>query len=51
MAYRLIITEWAEKLLDNILYHMIYRLKNEQAALHLLDNMERICSRLESNPF
>lgn len=51
MAYKLIITERAEALLDNILYHIIYRLKNEQAAMHLLDSMERIYCRLESNPF
>ena len=37
MAYKLNITEHAEELLDNLVYHLIYRLKNKQAATHLLD--------------
>ena len=38
MAYKLNITEHADELLDNLLYHLIYRLKNEQAAEHLAAN-------------
>ena len=37
MAYKLNITERADELLDNLVYHLIYRLKNKQAAKHLLD--------------
>ena len=37
MAYKLNITERADELLDNLVYHLTYRLKNKQAAKHLLD--------------
>ena len=50
MAYRLNITEHAEELLDDIVYHLLFRLKNEQAARHLLDNIDCIYERLEENP-
>lgn len=50
MAYRLIITEHADKLIDNIMYHLLSRLKNEQAAKHLLDGITNIYDRLEENP-
>ena len=51
MAYRLNITEKAEDLLDNLLYYLIYQLKNEQAAKHLLESISKIYDRLEENPF
>lgn len=51
MAYRLNITEHADELLDNLMYHLIYRLKNKQAAKHLIDNIDNIYDRLETNPF
>ena len=51
MAYKLNVTEHADELLDRLIYHLIYRLKNEQAAKHLLDSMEVIYDRLEVNPF
>ena len=51
MAYKLIITEKAEELLDNLIYHLIYRLKNTPAAAHLFDSIDRIYDRLEENPF
>ena len=47
MAYKLIITEKAEELLDNLIYHLIYRLKNTQAAVHLFDSIDKIYDRLE----
>ena len=37
IAYKLNITERADELLDNLVYHLIYRLKNNQSATHLLD--------------
>ena len=37
MAYKINVTERADELLDNLVYHLIYRLKNKQAAMHLLD--------------
>ena len=51
MAYKLNVTEYADELLDNLVYHLIYRLKNEQAAKHLLDSIDVIYDRLEVNPF
>lgn len=50
MAYKLIVTEHADELLDNLVYHLIYRLKNQQAAEHLLNEIEDIYDRLEENP-
>lgn len=42
MAYKLNVTEHAGELLDNLVYHLIYRLKNEQAAQHLLNSIDSI---------
>ncbi len=50
MTYKLTITEHAEKLLDNILHYLLYQLKNEQAARHLLDEIDNVYDRLEENP-
>lgn len=50
MAYKLVITEHADDLLDRLVYHLIYCLKNEQAAKHLLDGVENVYSRLEIYP-
>ena len=51
MAYKLNVTEHAGGLLDNLVYHLVYRLKNEQAAKNLLDGIDSIYDRLEVNPF
>lgn len=51
MVYKLIITEHAVELLDELVYHLLYHLRNEQAAKHLLDEIERIYDRLEDNPY
>ena len=51
MVYNLVITEHAEQLLDNLVYYLVYRLKNEQAAIHLFDGVEKIYERLEKNPY
>ena len=50
MAYSLIVTEHADEPLDNILHYLIYQLKSEQAAAHLLDEINNIYDRLEENP-
>lgn len=50
MAYKLIITERADELLDNIVHYLLFRLKNEQAANHLLSEIDNIYDRLEENP-
>lgn len=50
MGYKLVISEYADELLNNLINYLIYRLKNEQAAKHLLDGMDRIYDRLETNP-
>ena len=51
MEYSLIITDWADELLDNIIFHLLYRLKNQQAASHLLDNVEKIYEFLKETPY
>ena len=51
IAYKLNITERADELLDNLVYHLIYRLKNKQAATHLLDCIDVIYDRLEGKSF
>lgn len=51
MAYKPIITEHAVELLDELVYHLLYHLRNEQAAKHLLDEIDRIYDRLEDNPY
>ena len=51
MVYKLVISEHANELLDNLVYYLLYRLKNEQAAKHLLDGIDDIFDRLETNPF
>ena len=34
MAYKLNVAEHADELLDNLVYHLVNRLKNKQAARH-----------------
>lgn len=54
MVYKLVISEHADELLDNLVYYLLYRLKSEQAARHLLDGIDGIdgiYDRLETNPF
>lgn len=48
MAYKLNVTEYADELLDNLVYHLIYRLKNKQAAKHLLNRIDVIYDRWRS---
>lgn len=50
MTYKLVITEHASELLDNIVFYLLYRLKNEQAVRHLLDGIDSVYDRLEENP-
>ena len=51
MAYKLVITERAEQLLDRLVYYLLFQIKNEQAAAHLLDEVSSIYERIEENPF
>lgn len=51
MTYNLIITENAEALLDDLVCYILYKLKNRQAAKHLLDEVEKIYERIEQNPY
>ena len=51
MAYKLNVTEHADELFDNLLYHLIYCLKNKEAAKRLIDSVKSIYDRLVENPF
>ena len=35
MVYKLNVTEHADELLDKLVYHLIYRLKNDQSSMHI----------------
>ena len=50
MAYKSIITDRAEELLDRLVCYLVYDLKNEQAASHLLNDISKIYDRIEDNP-
>jgi len=51
MVYSLKVSKHTEDLLDNILHYLLYNLNNKQAAQHLINNIENIYSRLESDPY
>lgn len=51
MAYRIFITEHADELIDSRVYYIINKLKNPQAAGHLLDGIDTIYGRLEWNQY
>ena len=51
MAYNLIVTDRADELIDERVYYLINRLKNSQAAGHLLDGISEVYDRLEDNPY
>ena len=42
MDYKLVISKHVDELLDNLVYYLLYRLKSEQAARHLLDGIDGI---------
>ena len=50
MQYKLITTERAEELLDNIMNYIINKLKNPQAAGNLLAEIEHVYDNLVCNP-
>ena len=50
MAYNLIVTEHADALIDRLAGYLAEKLHNPDAALHFLDEMEKIYTRLEENP-
>ncbi len=49
MTYKINVTAYTEKLLDNRVRHLIYSLKNEQTVKRLLDRIDSIYDRLEVN--
>ncbi|MBS6398156.1 MAG: type II toxin-antitoxin system RelE/ParE family toxin [Clostridiales bacterium] len=51
MAYRLIITDRAEELLDQLVNYILFKFRNEPAAKRLLDGIEQLYDRLEYNPY
>ena len=51
MDYNLFISERADQLFENCLRYLIYKLKNEQAAVHFLNETEKIYDRLRRNPY
>lgn len=51
MAYKLVITERAAELLDDLVLYLLQRLKSVQGAGHLLDSVSTVYDRLEENPY
>ena len=51
MTYKLIITERAERLVDNLVYYLLNNVKNKQAARHLIDSLQDIYDCLKENPY
>ncbi|WP_088227346.1 type II toxin-antitoxin system RelE/ParE family toxin [Desulfosporosinus sp. FKB] len=49
--YRLVVTELANEDLDNIISYIALQLDNPMAAATFLDEVERCCGFLKSNPF
>ncbi|MFV0362651.1 MAG: type II toxin-antitoxin system RelE/ParE family toxin [Suipraeoptans sp.] len=50
MDYRLIITREAEKQLDEIIDYICVKLNNNEAAMMLLDNIDKIYQNLVNIP-
>lgn len=50
MGYRLVVTDEMSRLLDKCVSYLLYTLKNEQAARHLLDSVSEVYDNLENNP-
>ena len=51
MEYKLVITETSKALLRKLVTYLSKELKSEQAATHLLNEVEKINNRLKDNPF
>lgn len=51
MGYKIHVTKHADELLDDIICHLLYSFKNDQAAKHLLDSISKIYDRLADNPY
>jgi plasmid stabilization system protein ParE len=51
MAYKLMITDRAEELLDQLVNYILFKFNNQSAAKHLLDGIEQLYNRLEDNPY
>ena len=43
MVYSLMITDRAEELVDNLVGYLMNKLKNPDAALHLIDELDAVC--------
>ena len=51
MAYNLIVTDKADKLIDERVSYLIIKFKNPQAAVHLLDEISGIYDSMADNPY
>jgi plasmid stabilization system protein ParE len=51
MVYDLIITDRADELVDNIVSYLKNKLKNPDAALRFVDELDAVYGNLEENPF
>ena len=50
MAYKLIVTEYADELIDELVGYLVKKLKNPNASLHLMNGLENVYERLAESP-
>lgn len=51
MAYKLIIADRANDLIDSQVYYIINKFRSPKAAAHLLDGISAVYDQLEENPY
>ena len=51
MVYKLIITKRAEYLVDNLIGYILFNLKNQEAAIHLRNSVDKTITRIKENPY
>ncbi|MBO4911332.1 MAG: type II toxin-antitoxin system RelE/ParE family toxin [Butyrivibrio sp.] len=51
MAYNIVISERADELIDSCVSYIMNRLKNPQAAEHLINRLDGLYERLIDNPY
>ena len=51
MACKVIVTERADELIEKLFVYLMRKIKNPDAAVHFLDELDKIYTRLEENPY
>ena len=51
MAYKLKSTKQADEMLDGLIMYLVVNLKNNDAAIRLLNGYEKLYDRMKENPY